>query len=429
MLTASLPAFTTTPYIPLLEGTASSVLLTNSSGGAFTFPALPGGGTVDPVAALASILGLSGDNTSWQNRLELSWNGTSYVLSYNGSAIDPNVAVTNLIVTSNDIAWYTPASGSIPPTVDVFSVTNLGGGSVASIPIYWLVNPSISSVTPTTINGDGEAYSISFILAKPLPPIQANIVATITTGTGIASGSVVTNIDSSGWVRGWTATVLTNVLATDQPSNISLSLSDATLSWMGNATLFAGGLNYANANANPLVTSITILGTGSIQVPGGFNPTGGANCPDVRMFVSDDLLVAEVVSGDEVTCLGADFASLETHALEYSGTSAQESYRIVAENGAEVIVSATTPVPTAEATVLVAEGATLEQLKAFPPQLTPGMHLYTLVNGVLELSAIKEVQHAGFCEVARISVGGRNFAAGNVPTHMIFTHNIQLVQK
>jgi hypothetical protein len=306
-------------------------------------------------------------------------------------------------------------------------VTNLGGGSVASIPLYWLVNPSISSATPTTINGDGADYDISFVLAKPLPPIQANVVATITTGTGIASGSVVTNFNSTGWVTGWTVTVVTDVLATDQPSNISLSLSDATLSWMGGATLVAGGLNYANAN--PLVTSITILGTGSIQVPGGFNPTGGNTCPDVRMFVRSNLQVAGVVSGDTVTCLGEDFASLETHALDNLGWHEQESYRIVAENGAEVIVSSSTPVPTVEAMVLVAKGATLQQLKAYPPQLIPGMHLYTLVHGVLELSAIKEVRHVGRCEVARISVGGRNFAAGNVPTHMIFTHNLQIVQK
>ena len=43
-LTASLLNFRTSPYIPLLEGTAASFLLTNTTGGAFTFPALPGGG-------------------------------------------------------------------------------------------------------------------------------------------------------------------------------------------------------------------------------------------------------------------------------------------------------------------------------------------------------------------------------------------------
>ena len=349
------------------------------------------------------------------------------MLSYNGSAIDPNVAVTNLTVTAHDIAWYKPAAGTAPPVVDVFAVTNQGGGSTATIPIYWLVNPTISSVTPTTINGDGEAYNISFLLAKPMPPTQANVTASFSAGTGIASGSVVTNFNSAGWVTGWTVTVITNVLSANQFSTISLSLGDTTLSWMNGTALTSGTLNYPNAN--PLVTDITILGTGSIPVPGGFNPTGGANCPDVRMCVQEGLRVAEVISGDNVICLSDDFETLEIHEVDYLGTSEQESYRILAENGAEIIVSATTPVPTAEAMALVAKGATLAQLQAYPPQLRPGMHLYTLVHGVLEFSAIKEIQQVGSCEVARISVGGRNFAAGVSPTHMIFTHNIQLVQK
>jgi hypothetical protein len=149
------------------------------------------------------------------------------------------------------------------------------------------------------------------------------------------------------------------------------------------------------------------------------------------MFLQDDLRVYQAMSGDRATCLGEDFETTEIHDLEFMGTSEEESYRILAENGAEIIVSATTPVPTVEAMSLVGKGATLEQLKAFPPQLQPGMHLYTLVHGKLELSAIQEVRHVGSGRVAHISVGGRNFAAGVEASHMIFTHNlgIGIVQK
>ncbi len=410
-------------YMPFLEGTAGSFLIANDpSNPVFTFPTLPNGGTVDPNVALASIFSLSGDNTSWQNRIAITWNGTCYQLNYNGAAIDPNVAETMLTLQNSDLAWYNPANNAI----DIYGVTNQGGGSVAQLPIYWLVNPTVASVAPTGLTGDGGTYTIAFTFVKPLPPIQNSAQATFTAGAGFTILSSMPNLNSSGWITGYTVTVTTSVLSGNQTSSISFTLTD-NQSYMQGTTLTTAALTYPNINGHS--TTLTLTGTGVATVPGVLANRYTITCPTVDMYVDDALQVANVRKGDLLDCLSEDFACIERHGVEAIAFAEVPCIHLVTANGAAKTVSTNTPVPTVEALEQIAQGATKDEIAAYAWQIRPGMHLYTEIDGQLETSQVVEATAVGMRPVAKISLGGRNFAGGVDPRRRIFTHNIRLISK
>jgi hypothetical protein len=224
--------YQTVSCLPLFEGKPGSIAISNTAGSTnYLIPALPGGVTVDPNLAASNLFALSGDNGSWQNRLAVSYSGSGalYHLNYNGAAVDPNIAITNLTVSAVDVADYNAAKRAI----DLFSATSQGGGSSSQLQVRWLVNPQIASVMPTTLHGNGGSYTVSFNLAKPLPPIQ-NTIAAVFTGSG---GLVVTNqhanYNSSGFLTGWTVTVTTPITAGQGQATLALTAT-------GNLTYLSG---------------------------------------------------------------------------------------------------------------------------------------------------------------------------------------------
>jgi len=250
--------FQTQPYFPVFQGQSAYVLISNDAGdNNFSFPSLPNGGSVDPNAAIGSVFSLSGDNGSWQNRISISWNGSGYELNYNSAAPDNYVATTTLTITNADIAWFNPNNKAF----DVFGVSSQGGGSQAQVLIYWLVDPTISSISPPTLNADGGTYQIAVTFTNPLPPIQNNTTATFTAGTGFTINSSTPNFDANGWLLGFTVTVTTDISATDVTTALWITVS-------GEITYFSG---------SSLVTQdVTYINNRSFSTTLTSRPTGGS---------------------------------------------------------------------------------------------------------------------------------------------------------
>jgi hypothetical protein len=161
---------------------------------------------------------------------------------------------------------------------------------------------------------------------------------------------------------------------------------------------------------------------------GGGGTGGGGGCPAIDMYVHPDMMVAHCISGDPLDCV--DLAGSPFEAAVRSITlSDQPCVRLVAENGAEVIVSTTTPVPTREVLLAEAEGFPIDELPLFADEIHAGMHVMTDVGNGIEWSRLVETESAGIKTVARLYCGGHNFAAGKEAGKRIFTHNMRLVLK
>lgn len=415
--------FQTESYLPLFEGTSGYLLISNDSGdNNFTFPPLPNGGAVGPTAAAGAVFSLGGDNDSWQNRLSVAWNGTDFTLVFNGAAIDPSVATTTLTVQNNDIAFCNPGSNSF----DLFGITNQGGGSQAQIVIYWLVNPTVSSVAPALIPANGGTYQITFTFDKPLPPMQNNVTAAVTLGTGMTLVSSAFNVDSNGWTDSLTISVTTETSAANVSSQVNLTLS-GEITYLSGSAFVTQNQVYINNQAY----TVTLEGTNNIIPPGvpGTIPGNLTGCPATDMYLDFRRPVEFVEVGDRLDCLTEDYTAVEVHKVERVSFDRSECVRLVAANGAEVVISESTPVPTIQAIYAIKDGADAHSLPVYAHQIRAGMHLITDIDGALEISECILAENVGKKTVAHISVGGRNFACGKDYARRIYTHNIRPLQK
>jgi hypothetical protein len=243
--------YTTVTCLPLLEGKSGTIIVANVPGGTtYSLPTLPNGATIPTAQVIANLIALSGNNGSWANRLSIvaGSNGV-YNLSYNGAAVDPNIATTQLTVTTRDVAYYSSAKN----TFDLFNSTSQGGGSSASIQVNWQVAPSIASVMPTTLKSGGN-YSVTFNLAKPLPPIQKNIAAVFTGGGGLNVVGQTTNLNSSGFITGWTVSVTTPVVQ-GNGAKVTIALTaSGSITYLSGTSFETQTVTYINN----LVTSIAL---------------------------------------------------------------------------------------------------------------------------------------------------------------------------
>lgn len=175
----------------------------------------------------------------------------------------------------------------------------------------------------------------------------------------------------------------------------------------------------ATNNVSNLTCTYTTTVSYSLNSGGG----GGGGCPAVTMFVRPELKVADVTVGtelDAILCFKEQLP-LEVQWMEFS---TETCYRFEAENGAVVIVSESTPVPTSETLDAADVSGTFEGLPALANSIRSGMHVLTNIDGVVEWSMLVETMCVGKQKVARLYIGGENFAAGEDPTKRIYTHNI-----
>lgn len=185
--------------------------------------------------------------------------------------------------------------------------------------------------------------------------------------------------------------------------------------------------------------NVTYFSTTNYTFPaiagGGGGGGGGGGCPAVEMFVNDTLQVFDVFVGDELSTLAGEYAEYldnpitteprKVQQLEYS---TEFCYQFTAENGAEVVISATTPVPTREAIAALNAGVDPLIVPQLAHQISAGTHVITDVGNGTEWSLLTECFPVGMRRVARLYCGGRNFAAGSKPGKYIYTHNVQIVK-
>jgi len=231
------------PYLPLLEGHAGQVYISNAAIGTFNFPPLPGSTVIDYSAALI-LFDLNGSsNAANRGTLTIQSTGGGFKLAFNGGALDPSIPVTTVAVGYKEFAWYNPASKVFDTYTPTFSG---GGGRSAVVPVYWLVQPAIGSVLPTSLPGDGGYHTITLTLTKPLPPSQAAATATFTGSGGISVTSSQPNVLSTGFVTGWTITVLTSVVGGTTAASITATVGD-NLTYLSGDSIVTGAVTYINA--------------------------------------------------------------------------------------------------------------------------------------------------------------------------------------
>jgi hypothetical protein len=147
-----------------------------------------------------------------------------------------------------------------------------------------------------------------------------------------------------------------------------------------------------------------------------------AGCPAADMWVDQTHQVSDVWVGMPLDCLKGhelDFVKEldhEEHEVHYFEQNEAVCFRFVTENGAAVVVSATTPVPTRES---IEAG---ELHRAF--MVRSGSHVVTDVGNGPEWSMIVETECVGMRPIVHVDVGGRTFASGEVPGKYIYTHNL-----
>jgi len=146
---------------------------------------------------------------------------------------------------------------------------------------------------------------------------------------------------------------------------------------------------------------------------------GGGGCPAVDMFLLDELKVRDVARDRSIDVLAGDVDMVQEAARVLDVSFAmQPCVRLATENGAEVIVSESTPVYSPDGP------------GRYAPELEIGMRVITDVGSGPEFSPLTCVGILAQTQmVARINCGGRNFAAGKEPNRRIYTHNSPPIQK
>jgi hypothetical protein len=348
-------------------------------------------------------------------------NSSGWITGYNITAKAP-VSSTNIVAAASSAFSGTlthlsgtsfVASNPYPGTTAMSSVTFVG--QAYSAPVSYAFN-----VTPVT------GTAPNFILTPPTTTLSATVYTTINTPITLAFyreqegtttvvnlGTGVAGATSTGTISGKTVYFTTFTL--------SIATSGITVvSYLGyKATATAGGLTTTYWSSS--------LYSGE--------ETGGSGCPSIDMFVTDSVQVWDVGVGFELTCLAqgpTEYISMDKvpdsekilSGVEWRASSVEICYRLITENGAEVTVSDSTPIPVREFLSEAVEKKVID-LKVTPKDILPGMHLLTDVGDGLGWSRLVSVECVGEKPVARLYCGGKNFASGAIPGKYIYTHNTQ----
>jgi hypothetical protein len=534
-------AYPTKSYCPVFEGTNGSLFIYNDPNNPnFNFPTY-NGYAVNKTAAASAVFALASlDNGAYQGLFSVGYDGTNFTLNYNGGTANPNpnsrVLSTSLLVKADDVAWFNSANNSF----DTFTVSGTTGGTTFNFEVDYMNKPAVASFSPTTIQANGSAQTLSISLTKAFSPQQqgakntGNSVSAACSILGASAGTPVPVLDAQGWLTGWNVPFTAPVATTNQTLTVQL-LVNGTLTYLSGSSFVTTAVTYITGNIGTItasgtsffpptviglaalpagpayssfVTAVTLsatiftvggndplnvsfyyqpVGQGSNNVIGSgaflnsqpatvngqsgyqqtyqvtFNPNlyldpapgdylgfvavdtvsglscqyttttayyaissggnSGGGCPAIEMFVKEGLQVKDVVVGDDLDAI-EDYhdpgVSLPVQWMDFTD---EESIRFETENGAVVIVSESTPVPTLETWEALLAGEEPSSLPQLANAIKSGMHVLTNIDGQIEFSMLVETARIGIRKVARLYIGGKNFAAGEDPTKRIYTHN------
>lgn len=255
--------YPTYPYLPIYEGQVGKLYLYNNpSSNVFTFQTY-NGQPVDKTVAASPVFQLSGNNGSWQGRLAISYDGSNFLLNYNGATFDSHVNKTTLTIQDADIAWF----NSVTKSFDMFVPTAGGGGEIFQIEVDYMVQPAFASASPLSVSADGASHVFTISLTKPLSPQQqgvngtGNVVNTPTfTFTGGTVGTAVAILDGQGWLTGWTVPITVPLSSSNSSSTLGTSSGvTGTLTRLVNDAFVTGPVTYIAAGA---IATVSLVGLG-----------------------------------------------------------------------------------------------------------------------------------------------------------------------
>jgi hypothetical protein len=158
--------------------------------------------------------------------------------------------------------------------------------------------------------------------------------------------------------------------------------------------------------------SIPAIGSGG----GGTGGGGSRGCPAVDQFVDEELLAGDSSPADSLTCIDVATDQTFRHSPEWTGIKRNvRCFRLLAPNGAELVVSWDTPLTVKDGSCVWAEDGN-------------GVIIPTDVGQGIEWLPVK-VEYVGLRDVVRIFLGGKVFRAGARPGKWIYTHNVSPDQK
>lgn len=375
-----------------LFGTGNTVSASASASGGVT------------VTVPSAVLNEAGWLTGWQmsctvphsstnGSFQLSMNATGTLTYLNGEAFVVGGGVTYF----NGIVATVATTGLSfsPPTNYSFTVT----GGVSGTTITGSI--TLTAVVFSTDNGTMNPSNFFYINSGTKTIIGGT--PTVSSPTPVSGGYHTTITQTVVSLFAWGSTFNLGYQATDALSTLGVS--------------YTSSVTYTNGNPNP-----------------GGGGGGGGGCPAVEMWLSESMQVSNCVVGDTVEALCGDITSdeyltalpitddAEVRSLSYS---IEPCHYFKTENGAEVIVSASTPFPTRESIEFLAKGRVASEIAIYANEIQAGMTAITNVGNGPEWSLITETEYVGERQVARIYCGGKNFAAGVKWGKYIYTHNIQ----
>jgi hypothetical protein len=261
-LTVQNVTYTSIPYVPLLEGTAGNLTITNS-GTSFVFPTF-NGNAVDTTAAASNVFAITANNSAIAGLFSVTSTGAApapFKFNYNGGAFSfavpgAQVASSQVTVTADDIAWF-------DPTGSKFDTYNGGAGSTQfSFDVDYMTKPVVASVSPSTLNASGVAQAVQINLNKPMSPMQQGLYGTgnsvniVGSASGGATVGTFTPIkDGAGFLQGWSTTITPPVSSTNGSIQLSLTVN-GTLTYLSGNTFVTNTVTYING----VVATINTLG-------------------------------------------------------------------------------------------------------------------------------------------------------------------------
>jgi hypothetical protein len=300
--------YTSKSYCPVLEGTSGNLLLYNSaSSSTYTFQTYNGNSVNKTAYAPVGFQLSSADNNAYQGLFGVSYNGSDFSLNYNGTTANSTsasrVLSTSLIVTADDVAWFNNSNNSF----DLFVPAGSTGGNTFNFEVDYMNNPSVASISPTTITANGNSYTLVISLSKAFSPQQQGAFGTGNTVncscsiTGATStGSPSPNLDSGGWLTGWNVPFTAPLATSNQTLTVSLTVS-GTLTYLSGDTFVTNTITYISGNVG------TITANGSTYLPPSAQSfsvsPSGPTYPYTTTSVTATATVFTVATNDSVTCI------------------------------------------------------------------------------------------------------------------------------
>ncbi len=380
-------------------GTGNSLSATfSASGGTVTNPS--GTAIYDGNGWLTGwTVNITVPNTTSNTTITLNANIGGTITYLNGSSF-----------TTGPVTYQNGAIATINVTGAAFTVPQAYQFTVAP------AGPSYSGVTTLSFTGivfqqQNNPITMQFI------GVDSTSAAQFTVGTGVQTSR------TTGSYNGQTGWLTTFTFGPWASSNLS-GFASATLGFV--ATDSTSGLSVTYLTSTQY--SYLVLGGG-----GG----GSTGCPALEMWLSEGLQVVNAGTGTYVSTLidNFDYYLEPTDALKRElpisqmDVIEQPCFYQKTGNGAELVVSLSTPMPYLETTKAVYAGETTpenmvdDEFPVYVRDAKVGLHVMTDVGDGLEWSPLVEVTYVGIRKVARMSVSQHNFAAGVVPGKYIYSHN------